>query len=81
MSNNEVYKLSDLVNSDFQMSTNDQDYKLSQEHLIKVCKILLHKINHNHYKSIELKEKHLEEVCEKIEESERKTKSAMEEVN
>jgi uncharacterized protein YpuA (DUF1002 family) len=42
-----VYKLADLVNSDFEMQVNDPDYRLNHDELIKVCKVLLHKINFN----------------------------------
>ena len=37
--------LKDLVNSDFDMDIDDQDYNLSMDELIKVAKILFHKIN------------------------------------
>jgi hypothetical protein len=30
------------------MSANDKDYKLGHEQIVKVCKILLHKLNHDH---------------------------------
>lgn len=39
--------LKDLVNSDFDMDIDDQDYNLSMDELIKVAKILFHKINFN----------------------------------
>ena len=42
-----VYKLTDLVNSDFEMHVNDPDYSLTHDEVIKVCKIFLHKINFN----------------------------------
>ena len=42
-----VFKLADLVNSDFEMHVNDLDYQLTHDELIKVNKILLHKINFN----------------------------------
>ena len=51
MQTEEVTRLDDLVNSDFEMSANDKDYKLNHDQLIKVCKILLHKINYNHRKA------------------------------
>jgi hypothetical protein len=40
-----ITKLIDLVNSNFEMSPNDKDYRLNHEQMIKVCKILLHKVN------------------------------------
>lgn len=39
--------MADLVNSDFEMHVNDPDYRLNHDELIKICKILLHKINFN----------------------------------
>ena len=43
----ETYKLVDLVNSDFEMTANDPDYRLNHDEMIKICKVLLHKINFN----------------------------------
>lgn len=40
-----VYRLTDLVNSDFKMPITDKDFELSHEQVIKVCKILLYKFN------------------------------------
>ena len=39
------YKLLDLILSDFDMASNDSDYKLTHEQLIKACKVMLHKVN------------------------------------
>ena len=50
MGDDDIYSLSDLIHSDFDMSASDKDYKLSPDQLIKVCKILLHKINFYHRK-------------------------------
>lgn len=47
MEEQQIYQLIDLVNGDFEMAGNDRDYTLTDEQLIKVCKILLHKINYN----------------------------------
>lgn len=47
MDNHNVYKLQDLISSDFYMSTDDKDYRLDLEQIVKVCKILLHKLNYN----------------------------------
>jgi len=44
------------VNSDFDMSANDKDYKLGHEQVIKVCKILLHKINYNNKRNMQERE-------------------------
>ena len=78
---NEVYKLSDLVNSDFEMSANDKDYKLNHDQLIKICKILLHKINFNHKKGQRDREAGLKEMLEQVKATERSMGSSMEEVN
>lgn len=43
--------LVDLINSDFDMSVDDADYGLSQDELIKACKIMFHKINFNSKRS------------------------------
>ena len=59
MQDDEVQRLTDLVTSDFEMSANDKDYKLGHDQLIKVCKILLHKINYNHRKAGHDREKGL----------------------
>ena len=39
------FRLIDILNSGFNMASNDKDYRLSHEQLIKVCKVLLHKVN------------------------------------
>lgn len=44
------------MNSDFDMSANDKDYKLGHEQVIKVCKILLHKINYNNKRNMQERE-------------------------
>ena len=41
----DIYTLTELVNSDFRMSTKDKDFELSHEMLIKACKILLYRFN------------------------------------
>ena len=41
----DTYHLIELVESDFGMSTIDKDFMLSHEQMIKVCKVLLYKIN------------------------------------
>lgn len=42
-----MFRLFDLIQSDFEMGANDPDFMLSHEQLIKVVKILLYKINLN----------------------------------
>ena len=81
MDDHTLYRLTDLVNSDFEMSANDRDYKLDQEQIVKVCKILLHKINHNWNKNGQ-EYSHLHQaIQDDIEASERSVRSSMEEVN
>jgi len=41
----EVYRLCDLVQSDFKMQETDKDFALSHEQLIKCVKIILYKMN------------------------------------
>ena len=45
INDSDTYHLIELVNSDFGMSTIDKDFMLSHEQMIKVCKVLLYKIN------------------------------------
>ena len=47
MDDKEVHRLASLVTSDFEMGDDDIDYQLTHQQLIKVCKILLHKVNYN----------------------------------
>lgn len=81
MDDNQVYRLVDLVNSDFVMSTKDADYKLNQDQLIKVCKILLHKINHNNLKQDQERELLEGSLLQNTKATEVACKSSMEEVN
>ena len=81
MDDNQVYRLVDLVNSDFVMSTKDTDYKLNQDQLIKVCKILLHKINHNNLKQDQEREILQTSLLQNCKATEVACKSSMEEVN
>lgn len=41
----QVYKLEDLLATGFEMPVSDNDFRLSHEQLIKVTKIILHKMN------------------------------------
>ena len=81
MDDHHLYRLTDLVNSDFEMTANDKDYRLDQEQLIKVCKILLHKINHNWSKNAQEYDHVHTAIRADIEASERSVRSSMEEVN
>ena len=45
INDSDTYHLIELVESDFGMSTIDKDFMLSHEQMIKVCKVLLYKIN------------------------------------
>ena len=81
MQPDEVTRLNDLVNSDFEMSANDKDYKLNHDQLIKVCKILLHKINYNHRKAGHDRETSLLEMTQQVKNTELSMRSATEEVN
>ena len=81
MDDNQVYRLVDLVNSDFVMSIKDADYKLNQDQLIKVCKILLHKINHNNLKQDQEREILQNSLLQNTKATEVACKSSMEEVN
>lgn len=47
MDDKEVHRLAALVTSDFEMKEDDVDYQITHQQLIKVCKILLHKVNFN----------------------------------
>ena len=63
------------------MSTKDADYKLNQDQLIKVCKILLHKINHNKLKEDQERELLEGSLLQNTKATEVACKSSMEEVN
>ena len=51
VSNDTVYNLYELVQSDFNMKTSDVDFELTPEQHIKATKILLYKFNLNVMKS------------------------------
>jgi len=61
----QVYKLEELLASDFEMPTSDKDFKLSHEQLIKVVKILLHKMNLTNRKNDYEKEDAIKRMTEK----------------
>ena len=69
------------MNSDFEMSANDKDYKLGHEQMIKVCKILLHKINYNNKRKGQERDLLMQQMVEQVKNYEHSTKSSMEEVN
>ena len=75
------FRLFDLINSDFKMPVTDKDFELSHEQIIKVCKILLYKFNlaakKNAYERGELALM----INERIEKIEKVTKSNLNEVN
>ena len=81
LEDSQLYELRDLVNSDFDMSPNDEDYKLGHDHLVKVCKILLHKINFNNLRNAQERELMLNKAMKNQESIEQSTRSSMEEVN
>ena len=45
LESDDITSLKELIKSDFEMSANDKDFKLSFEQLVKACKIMLYKIN------------------------------------
>jgi len=61
----QVFELADLLASDFEMPTTDKDFKLSHEQLIKVVKILLHKMNLTNRKNDYEKEDAIKRMTEK----------------
>lgn len=61
----QVYKLEELLASDFEMPTTDKDFKLSHEQLIKVVKILLHKMNLTNRKNDYEKEDTIKRMTER----------------
>lgn len=67
--------LIDLLNSGFHMAASDRDYKLSHEQLIKVCKVLLHKLNCVDYKNHEGREEQNKLAKELYKQAERNTQS------
>ena len=61
----QVFELAELLASDFEMPTTDKDFKLSHEQLIKVVKILLHKMNLTNRKNDYEKEDAIKRMTEK----------------
>ena len=69
------------MNSDFEMSADDKDYKLGHEQMVKVCKILLHKINYHYQRNGQERDLLMQQMTDQVKSSEHSTKSSMEEVN
>ena len=63
------------------MATNDKDYKLNHEQLIKVCKILLHICNSTNTKLVNTRDNLRAEFDDKLRLAEESTRSQMEEVS
>lgn len=76
-----VYRLTDLVNSDFRMPVTDKDFELSHEQVIKVCKILLYKFNLAAKKNTYERQELAAMINERISQIESLTKTSLEEVN
>ena len=76
-----VYRLTDLINSDFKMPETDKDYELSHPQLIKICKILLYKLNLVSKKSMYEREELANMINDRVTSIENLTKSSLEEVN
>lgn len=62
------------------MANTDKDYRLSHEQLIKVCKVLLHKLNCVDYKNTEGKEQQNQLARELYKQAEKNTQYQMEEL-
>lgn len=75
------YRLVDLFNSDFKMPESDKDFQLTHEQLIKICKILLYKLNLQSKKSQYEREELANMINERVTTIENLTKSSLEEVN
>jgi DNA-binding transcriptional regulator YiaG len=76
-----VYRLTDLINSDFKMPETDKDYELSHAQLIKICKILLYKLNLVSKKNAYEREELANMINDRVTSIENLTKSSLEEVN
>ena len=76
-----TFRLLELVNSDFKMPPTDKDFELNQAQLIKVCKILLYKLNLNSKKNEYERGELTNMINERVGQIERLTKSSLEEVN
>jgi len=81
VSDDSAYRLVDLVNSDFKMPETDKDFELSHEQVIKVCKILLYKLNLNSKKNAYERGELASMINDRVGQIEDLTKSSLEEVN
>lgn len=73
--------MTELVDAEFADPTNDKDYNFDKDQIIKVCKILLHKINYNARRVNESEVSLRQHFMDNLAASERTVKSSMEEVN
>ena len=76
-----VYRLTDLINSDFKMPESDKDYEITHAQLIKICKILLYKLNLVSKKNAYEREELANMINYRVTSIENLTKSSLEEVN
>ena len=76
-----TFRLIDLINSDFKMAVNDKDFELSHEQIVKVCKILLYKFNLTSKKAAFERGELASMIATKIENIENLMKSNLAEVN
>ena len=81
VSDENVYRLTDLINSDFKMPVTDKDFELSHEQIIKVCKIILYKFNLASKKNAYERHELASMINDRISQIEALTKTSLEEVN
>lgn len=81
VSDDNTYRLYDLVNSDFKMPVTDKDFELTHEQLVKTVKILLYKFNLASKKNAYERSELATMINERIQKLEMLTKSSLEEVN
>ena len=81
VSDENVYRLTDLVNSDFRMPVTDKDFELTHEQIIKVCKIILYKFNLASKKNAYERQELATMINDRISQIEALTKTSLEEVN
>jgi hypothetical protein len=77
----EAQNLTELIDAEFANKANDKDNSLEFPQLVKVCKILLHKINYNARRLNESDYSLRHHFQENLMASERNVRSSMEEVN
>ena len=81
VSDDNVYRLSDLCNSDFKMPVTDKDFELTHEQLLKVVKIILFKFNLASKKNAYERGELATMINQRISHVEALTKSSLQEVN